>query len=150
MYLNNTQVLELATKLHEPHFRKDGKPYITHPIAVAKLVEEFCKKKYISTICNILIQASYLHDVLEDCEGIDANYLSSAGVDPEVVEICQVLNKKNYKSYKEYINSIAYIKPAIVKFFDITHNLSDLQPGHKRDKYELAKSLLENKFSIFR
>ena len=61
------KALWFATKAHEGQFRKFTKaheepiPYITHPIAVAKLVEEYGGS-------NLMIVAALLHDTVEDCD----------------------------------------------------------------------------------
>lgn len=58
------EVLRFATEKHKGQKRDDGKDYITHPIRVAKIVDEFKAEKSINR--NILIAGAYLHDVLED------------------------------------------------------------------------------------
>jgi (p)ppGpp synthase/HD superfamily hydrolase len=61
-----------AADAHEGQFRKGGKmkPYITHPIAVSKIVKE---RGY-----NIEIQiASILHDIVEDCGGYTLDDISN-------------------------------------------------------------------------
>ena len=55
---------EYATKKHEGQVRKySGLPYITHPIAVAEMVQNY-------TDDEDVISAAYLHDVVEDCNVI--------------------------------------------------------------------------------
>lgn len=148
--LNNKQVLELATQLHLPHKRKNGEAYITHPIAVAGLVLEYITRNiddWQEPAKDILIQAALLHDVLEDCDNLTAEDLYFAGVDPQVIDICKVLNKKLYPNYRTYICSIKNYFPAIVKYFDLTHNISDLSPGSLKDKYEMSRAYLAMKFN---
>lgn len=149
-YLNNEQVLELATKLHEGQVRRDGKPYITHPIAVSKMVSDiqntYLPSAYVPfDVSGRLEQAALLHDVMEDCFFVDEKYLLDAGVDPIVVEYCKDLNKENFPSYLSMLrNLIKKRSPAIyVKLADMKHNLSE-NPGKAKDKYELAIALLEN------
>ena len=110
-YLNNEQVLALATRLHEGQVRRDGKPYITHSIAVAELVLEVYKDYrgniyYPSESKYVLIQTAYLHDVLEDCFFIDEKYLLDQGVDPVVVRYCKDLNKENFPSYFKMLENL--------------------------------------------
>jgi (p)ppGpp synthase/HD superfamily hydrolase len=53
---------EFATKCHEGQFRKfDKKPYITHPAAVASLVDKFGGSPE-------MVATAWLHDVVEDCD----------------------------------------------------------------------------------
>ena len=56
-----TQAYEVAEKAHEGQFRTSGDPYITHPIAVASILLDYCMDT--DTIC-----AALLHDVVEDTE----------------------------------------------------------------------------------
>ena len=79
-YLNNNEVLQLATKWHEGQKRKDGKDYITHPIAVAEITLTLAKKNYFcnNLFLDILYQTAILHDVMEDCEGVDKELLSAS------------------------------------------------------------------------
>ena len=54
-----TQAYEYADKAHERQMRQSGEPYITHPIAVARILVELGMDT--ETIC-----AGLLHDVVED------------------------------------------------------------------------------------
>ena len=38
------KAIEVATKAHEGQFRKTGEPYIIHPLAVKKILEEWDAK----------------------------------------------------------------------------------------------------------
>jgi GTP pyrophosphokinase len=53
-----------AHEKHEGQKRKSGEPYITHPIAVAKVIAEM--RLDASSVC-----AALLHDVVEDCSVSD-------------------------------------------------------------------------------
>src|SRR3990172_12004411 len=52
--------LDFAVEKHEGQFRRSGDPYVTHPIAVARLVAEL-------HMDSPTIQAALLHDTIEDC-----------------------------------------------------------------------------------
>lgn len=58
MLLDN--VYKTAKALHEGQFRKDGKPYISHPVEVALIL---AKLEFNADV----ISAALLHDVVEDC-----------------------------------------------------------------------------------
>ncbi len=58
--LNVVNAFNLAEKLHNGQMRKDGKPYISHPVAVAKILAEL-------DFDSEMIAAALLHDVVEDC-----------------------------------------------------------------------------------
>ena len=51
---------EYSDSLHEGQFRLSGEPYISHPIAVARIVAELGLDT--DSIC-----AALLHDTVEDC-----------------------------------------------------------------------------------
>ena len=53
------EAITLATKAHEGQFRKSGDPYITHPLAVMKIVEDW-------GMDEDTIIAAVLHDTVED------------------------------------------------------------------------------------
>jgi guanosine-3',5'-bis(diphosphate) 3'-pyrophosphohydrolase len=65
-----TKVLDFATKAHEGQKRKySDEDYITHPIAVAKIVED-------NGGDITMILAALLHDVIEDTDVTDIELLS--------------------------------------------------------------------------
>ena len=152
-YLNNNEVLQLATKWHEGQKRKDGKDYITHPIAVAEITLTLAKKNYFcnNLFLDILYQTAILHDVMEDCEGVDKELLSAYPIDPNVIILTDILNKNNYDNYKSMIAAISknYIA-SMIKYADLTHNLSDLPSKFrdKTDKYMLSKYILNSKWGF--
>ena len=146
--LTNRQVLELATELHGSQLRSSGDAYITHPIAVsliAKDILHMCYPLHIQSMQDKIIQAAYLHDVLEDCE-ITEEGLLDQGVNPEVIQICALLDKNNYPDYFTYIQTVCeldLIGAAIVKYADLLHNSHNQKNKLKLDRYKLAMALLE-------
>ena len=53
------RAIEVATKAHEGQLRKTGKPYIVHPLAVKRILEEW-------GMDEDTIIAGILHDTIED------------------------------------------------------------------------------------
>ncbi|MDA8278122.1 MAG: bifunctional (p)ppGpp synthetase/guanosine-3',5'-bis(diphosphate) 3'-pyrophosphohydrolase [Actinomycetota bacterium] len=53
------EAFKTAVKMHDGQFRRSGEPYVTHPIAVARIVTELGVDE--TTIC-----AALLHDTVED------------------------------------------------------------------------------------
>tara|TARA_R110000868_G_scaffold13711_1_gene63544 strand:- start:15681 stop:16148 length:468 start_codon:yes stop_codon:yes gene_type:complete len=145
-YLTTEQVKDLATNLHEGQFREDGKPYITHPIAVAELVLKHPTAKHFSKQELIYMeQAALLHDVIEDC-GVSSGFLKEAGVDPIVADLVAtyLTRDKDTQAYVDYITNINRKTAILVKISDLTHNLIGAK-GNRKDKYELALEILEAK-----
>lgn len=55
------RAVEMATKAHEGQFRKTGEPYIIHPLAVKKILEEW-------GMDEDTVIAGILHDTVEDTD----------------------------------------------------------------------------------
>ena len=53
------KAIEVATKAHEGQLRKTGEPYIIHPIAVMKILQEW-------NMDEDTVIAGILHDTVED------------------------------------------------------------------------------------
>lgn len=119
---------ELAAEAHSKQIRKSGIPYITHPIAVARiaLVE--------LGLGTNPIMAALLHDVVEDTEYTVEDIRQHFGED--VAFLVQVLTKNtdgNYKvskqidNFKHMLDSINYdIRALLIKLSDRMHNMRTL------------------------
>ena len=89
-YLDDSEILQLketikfSTNAHKEQKRLSGVDYITHPLAVAFLLTEL--KMDIQAI-----QASLLHDTLEDC-GIAPNEIDAL-FGPEVTSLVEAVTK---------------------------------------------------------
>ena len=147
--------LDLATKAHINQKRNDGSPYINHIIAVAEITKSYRGKYIYSDDLIIILQILAHHDHSEDL-GIPEEEIINTFIDngfiikdsPEynlLTDSLYLLNKHHFDSYFHYIMAIKEnFLASLVKRADLTHNLSDLKPGTLRDKYELAKWILEN------
>jgi (p)ppGpp synthase/HD superfamily hydrolase len=161
------KAIEFATKAHEGQKRKDGKDYITHPIAVYGIVRAWeIERQSMDWINKDLFKLSFFiskfcalwHD-LEDTkwnkrepEALDIfikenkfeEYFDQFFKD-SILSALHVLNKNNHKNYFEYILAAKCNRYAkVVKKADLIHNISDLEEGSLKDKYRLAKHILEN------
>ena len=58
------EVINFATEKHKGQKRDDGREYITHPLRVAKIVDDV--KGQFSSNRKVLFAAAVLHDTLED------------------------------------------------------------------------------------
>ena len=68
------EALEYAKKKHEGQFRIGGAPFITHPIAVAEILQ----KDGYQTEYQI---AGIFHDLLEDTDALEQDILEIGGED---------------------------------------------------------------------
>lgn len=156
----------IASEAHAKQKRKDGKPYMTHIDAVVIGTYNRCielKLSHIATVVTCCIAA--LHDTYEDHGevfnlGVIHTRLSAAiksECPNDVINWNETLSyllggvvaiskkAKGEEDYHEYVLRVASHKSAtIVKIQDLFHNMSDLQPGNMRDKYDLTKYFLQN------
>lgn len=119
---------DMAAEAHSKQIRKSGIPYITHPVAVARisLVELGLKT-------NPVI-AALLHDVVEDTDFTVEDIRARFGED--VAYLVGVLTKNsdgNYKvskqidNFKHMLDSINYdIRALLIKLTDRMHNMRTL------------------------
>lgn len=147
---------EIIRDVHSGQKRRDGKEYFTHLEAVAKIVGENNRNiRLNSELAGLDTHEDLMIIGLSHDSGEDHDYspkslvseLNKIGLSSErgfrIIQALELLDKRKYKSYTSYILSIrASWIAAEVKIADLTHNLSDLKPGHQRDKYELAKHIL--------
>ncbi len=83
-----------ATKAHEGQLRKGTeKPYIVHPIEVAEIVATMTEDEEV-------IAAAYLHDTIEDCEGITSEILQEE-FGEKVADIVTQESEDKSKSWAE-------------------------------------------------
>ena len=145
------KILEFATQKHEGQFRKYGSnlPYISHPIAVAKIaIEDISPNRH-----EMIKSIAYLHDTLEDTNATIEELIgivnSATNEEPDItdtiVTAVQLLTKpKNqFKLIEDYLYPIKCNELArIVKLADLQHNMSDLKVQKKLDYYKLISYYL--------
>ncbi|WP_371374400.1 HD domain-containing protein [Sporomusa aerivorans] len=122
--------LKLATIAHSGQIDKGGKPYILHPISVAKIVETEEEKT-----------VALLHDVLEDTP-VTLEELRENGLPESVVVAIDVLTKRPGVEYGDYIQRVKRNPIALtVKIADMTHNmdLSRIQSPSAKDYARIEK-----------
>ena len=95
MDINNC--IEYMKKKHEGQKRKHGTPYYTHPLAVAKLLEE-------KGLDENYIVAGLFHDLIEDT---DCTYEEIIDLSNEkVAEAVRLVTKTDGYVMSEYIKNI--------------------------------------------
>ena len=106
--MNNNDImraLSFAAIKHKDQFRKDGSPYITHPIKVVELINKYFKD---NPLLIEYVVSGYLHDTVEDTDAtieeikslfgdIVAKLVNDLTNDPEMVK---KMGKTDYLCYK--------------------------------------------------
>lgn len=108
--------LLFAKEKHEGQTRIGGKPYISHPIEVASILEKkgFLDAKYIIT--------ALFHDLLEDTDASEQEIFFFGGKD--VLTAVKILTKSKGYKMEVYIQDIRDNPIAkMVKLADRLHNL---------------------------
>ncbi len=129
-----------AEKAHAPQIRKSGEPYITHPIAVARIVSE-----EMGLGANPVI-ASLLHDVVEDTPHTVDEVRKHYGEDvASLVGVVTKEKKENYETSKQVdnfrhmLNSIHYdIRALLIKLADRLHNMRTLKSMKPEKQLKIA------------
>jgi (p)ppGpp synthase/HD superfamily hydrolase len=124
------KALQFATKMHEEQVRKyTGEAYITHPVAVADLVEAYLDEKGFSEEeVMMAIQVAILHDTVEDTVATMEDIEALFG--PEVAKGVWFLTKTpdyvgNRKFRKELCEARLREAPEIIRIIktcDMFHN----------------------------
>ena len=127
----------LATSRHSGQMRKfDGTPYIVHPERVARRAKHFTKD-------HVIIQAAFLHDVIEDTDTTYQEIKQAFG--KPVADLVQELTSKN-SGIKKYGKTDYLIykmnrmskKALTIKLLDRLDNVSDFPtaPIKFKNKYK--------------
>ena len=107
--------LRFAKLKHSGQFRKNGEPYVTHPIAVAEMLKEKGYGK------DYLI-AGLFHDLLEDTDAKEEEIEALGG--KAVLKAVKLLTKQKGYVMAEYVSGIKSDPIAFaVKSADRLHNL---------------------------
>ena len=128
---------EIATAAHEGQTRRGGEPYITHPEAVAAMVEDRLKPIALG------------HDLIEDTK-VTLDDLKKEGFPSYILDAVDLLTHKDKEPNVTYWARIATNPDALeVKKKDIAHNLGSNPSEHAKQKYAKAIEFFKQKgFSI--
>ena len=127
----------VALEAHEGQLRRDGSPYISHPVEVASILLDL--KVDLESVC-----AGFMHDVLEDCDVQKTTLEKMFGKDVvSIIDGVSKLNKMDFKNIAER-NAGSFQKMALamskdirvilVKLCDRLHNMRtiDFLPRDKQ------------------
>ena len=135
-----------ARDAHASQTRSSGEPYITHPVAVARILAEM-------RLDHETLMAALLHDVIEDTPITKEQLASLYG--PAVADLVagvSKLDKLKFRDHKEaqvenfqkmFLAMVQDIRVILIKLADRTHNmrtLGSLRPDKRR---RIARETLE-------
>lgn len=114
---NTVAALSFARRVHRDQTRKDGQPYIVHPLTIA------CHAIALGIKDDAVIAAALLHDIVEDC-GVKVNDLP---VDSKTQEAVRLLTHIKGEPLEPYYRAISENETAsIVKLLDRCDNVSSM------------------------
>lgn len=151
-YADATQIEQVhrafvfGAEAHQDQRRKSGEPYITHPLAVAKMLATM-------HFDMETIQAAILHDVIEDT-GISKEEMAADFGDEvaELVDGVSKLNKINFETKAEaeaenmrkmLMAMVRDIRVMLIKLHDRLHNMRTLGVMRPDKRRRIARETLE-------
>lgn len=132
------RAFNLAREAHASQRRKEGEPYIFHPVAVAKIVAADMR------LDADAVAAAFLHDVVEDTPHTIEEIRDLFG--PDVARLVDAVTKRRKETYeyswqidnyRHMLEALEYdIRALLVKLADRLHNMRTLRamPAHKQMK----------------
>ena len=151
-YLDASQVQEVedsyvfARDAHNGQLRSSGDPYITHPVAVAKILATL-------HLDHQTVMAALLHDVIEDCEVSREDLADKfgervAGLVEGVSKLTQIKFRSREEAQAENFRKMMMamvedLRVVLIKLADRLHNmrtLGSLRPDKQR---RIAKETIE-------
>ena len=138
--------LAMATEAHEGQVRQSGEPYITHPLAVAKILARW-------QLDPQALIAALLHDVVEDTPTTKADIAKKFGKPvAELVDGVSKLDKLQFatleeaqaENFRKMLLAMARdVRVILIKLADRLHNMRTLGAVHPSKQERVAKETLE-------
>src|SRR4029078_1650986 len=141
-----TQAYELARDAHQGQTRKSGEPYVTHPVAVAKIVAEL-------GLDDVTISAALLHDAVEDT-GVTLSDLTDL-FGPDVSAIVDGVTKLDRLKFdskeaqqaatvrKMLVAMAKDLRVLIIKLADRLHNMRTIAAMPSDKQRRIAQETLD-------
>ncbi len=131
---------------HSGQFRKSGEPYISHPVAVARILSEL-------RLDAVTLSAALLHDVVEDT-GIAKEEISERFGAPvaELVDGVSKLEKIEFgtqadmqaENFRKMLLAMAQdVRVILIKLADRLHNMRTLEVMRPEKQQRIAQETLE-------
>ncbi|QIR13313.1 bifunctional GTP diphosphokinase/guanosine-3',5'-bis pyrophosphate 3'-pyrophosphohydrolase [Shewanella aestuarii] len=140
------QAYLVARDAHEGQMRTSGEPYITHPVAVARILADM-------RLDYETLMAALLHDTIEDTPVTKEELAELFGIDvAELVEGVSKLDKIKFRDKKEaqaenfrkmMMAMTQDIRVILIKLADRTHNMRTLGALRPDKRRRIARETLE-------
>ncbi len=134
---NVSKAYQLALAAHKGQVDKGGKPYINHPVMVAK------------SVCTEAEQTvALLHDIIEDTD-MTLDDLRAEGFSEQVIEAVDCITKRNKEPLNQYLHRVkGNCLATSVKLADLAHN-SDLSRISHPTETDYARTERYKKAIVF-
>ncbi len=151
-YLSRSQwdaidrAFRLGAQVHQGQMRKSGEPYITHPVAVARILADM-------HLDGETLVAAILHDTLEDThltkEEVEAEFGSTVA---DLVDGVTKLDKVDFatreaataESFRKMLLAMARdLRVMLIKLADRLHNMRTLGSMNPDSRRRIARETLE-------
>ncbi len=137
---------EFSARAHAGQYRKDGEPYITHPLAVAEILAGW-------NMDGQTLVAALLHDVLEDT-GVSREQLAAdfgpvvAALVDGVTKLDQLEFESKVHAQAEYFRKMLLamaqdVRVILIKLADRLHNMRTLDAMQPEARTRIAQETLE-------
>lgn len=129
MKVNVESTYALIKQLHSGQTDHSGKPYVDHPIRVARNVRAIDPQA-----SDDVVMAAMLHDTIEDC-GIDDELLRQKGYSEECITIVNLVTKpeNDQRSYDQVIDDLISSGNKGAMIVKLADNMDNLHPARVAD-----------------
>lgn len=138
---------EFAQKAHEGQFRESGEPYFVHPLTVAETLAEL-------QLDAATIAAGFLHDTVEDCEGVTLEVLAKE-FGQEIAQLVDGVTKleklqftsreeRQAESLRKMILAMSKdVRVVLIKLADRLNNMRTLRFSAPNKQKRIAQETLD-------
>ena len=134
------EAYDFAAYAHKDQLRKSGEPYISHPVAVARIVAEELE------LGANPVMAAFQHDVVEDCPysideirerfGDDVAFLVGVVTKQKKAQYDQ---SKQVDNFRQMLSSVQFdVRAILVKLADRLHNMRTLSSMRPDKQMKIA------------
>src|SRR5690242_21639292 len=137
---------EFSEAAHEGQFRRTGKPYISHPIEVAKILTQW-------HLDSQALTAALLHDVMEDTAVTKTEISDKFGrMVAELVDGVSKLDKIEFESQEQaqaenfrkmFLAMARDVRVILIKLADRLHNMRTLDVMQADKRRRIARETLD-------